>query len=92
MTTQVVFKIDKGLKARAMRKARGEGVPFASVLKFATRAYVAGQFDAGLVPNEPFNAATRRELTRALRDIAAGKNLSPRFANARDATAYLEKA
>jgi antitoxin component of RelBE/YafQ-DinJ toxin-antitoxin module len=92
MTTQVIFKIDKSLKDRAMKKAQGEGVPFASVLKLATKAYVEGQLDIGIVSNQPFNAATRREIASALKDIKTEKNLSPRFTNAKDAIAYLKKA
>jgi len=92
MTTQVIFKIDKGLKDRAMKKAQGEGVPFASVLKLATKAYVDGQLDIGVISNQPFNPKTRREIASALKDIKAGKGLSPRFKNAKEAVAYLRKA
>ena len=92
MTTQVIFKIDQKLKDRAMRKARGEGVPFASVLKLATRAYVEGQLDIGIVSNEPFNPRTRQEISQALKEISAGKGLSPRFKNTREVMTYLKKA
>lgn len=90
MTTQVIFKIDKKLKEKAMKKAEGQGLPFASVLKLATQAYVAGDLDVGLVAEEKFNAKTRRMLQRELRDIKLGKNISPRFTNAKDAIAYLK--
>ncbi len=92
MTTQVIFKIDKNLKDRAMKKAKGEGIPFASVLKLATKAYVDGQLDVGIVSSQPFNAKTRREITQSLKDISARKNLSPRFTSAKDALVYLKKA
>jgi antitoxin component of RelBE/YafQ-DinJ toxin-antitoxin module len=91
MTTQVIFKIDKKLKEQAMRKARAEGVPFASVLKFATKAYVSGGFDIGIVESEVFNAKTRRELTLALKETKQGKNLSPAFSTAKEAMAWLRK-
>jgi antitoxin component of RelBE/YafQ-DinJ toxin-antitoxin module len=92
MTTQVIFKIDQKLKDRAMKKAQNEGMPFASVLKLATRAYVEGQFEVGFISNQPFNAKTRREISQALTEIKAGKGLSPRFGNARDAMVYLKNA
>ena len=92
MTTQVIFKIEQKLKDRAMKKARDEGVPFASVLKLATRAYVNGELDIGIVSNESLNPKTRREISQALKDIKAGKGLSPRFKNARDVMAYLKQA
>ena len=92
MTTQVIFKIDKKLKEQAMKKARSEGVPFASVLKFATKAYVEGGFDIGIVEQHiAFNAKTRRLMDKMTKDINEGKNLSPRFTNAKDAIAWLKK-
>ena len=90
MTTQVIFKIDQKLKDRAMKKAQGEGLPFAAVLKLATKAYVDGQLDIGII--QPFNATTHREIAQALKDIKAGKGLSPHFKNAREAMAYLKAA
>jgi hypothetical protein len=91
MTTQVIFKIDKKLKDLAMKKAQGEGVPFASVLKFATKAYVDGQFNVGIIPAQPLNAKTRKMLLKELQEIKEGKNISPGFTNAKDAIAYLKK-
>ncbi len=91
MTTQVVFKIDPKIKARAMERARQEGVPFASVLKLATRAFAEGRFSVGLNPVERFNAKTARELRAALGDVEQGKNLSPAFDNMEDAVKWLER-
>lgn len=92
MTTQVIFKIDQKLKDLAMKKAQGEGMPFSSVLKLATRAYVEGQFDIGIVSNQIFNSKTHLEIARALEDITSAKNLSPRLKNAREVMAYLKTA
>ena len=33
MTSQIIFKIEKKLKDKAMKKAQGEGIAFAAVLK-----------------------------------------------------------
>lgn len=90
MTTQVIFNIDQKLKVSAMKKAQREGMPFASVLKLATKAYVDGQFDIGIISNQHFNQKTSREISQALKDIEAGRGLSPRFKNAREAMAYLK--
>jgi len=90
MTTQVIFKIDKKLKEQAMKKAENEGLPFASVLKLATKAYVEGDLTIGVVTKEEFNIKTRREIRKALKDIKKGKNLSPAFDNIRDAIRYLK--
>lgn len=61
MTSQVIFKIDKKLKDQAMKKARNEGIPFASVLKLATKAYVEDHITLGLIGSEEFNAATLKK-------------------------------
>jgi antitoxin component of RelBE/YafQ-DinJ toxin-antitoxin module len=91
MVSQVIFKIDKKLKQDAMKKAQKEGVAFSAILKLATKAYVEGELDVTLSKPEKFNAATRKELREALKDIKAGRNLSPAFDNVRDMMAYLEK-
>ena len=90
MTTQVIFTIDKKLKNKAMRKARSFGLPFSSVLNLATRAFVAGRMNIEIVEAEPFNAKTRKTLTRILKDVEQGKNLSPTFSSAKEAIRYLE--
>lgn len=92
MTTQVIFKIDKKLKDQAMKKAQNEGIALASVLKLATKAFVSGDLNVALVEKEEFNAKTRRGIEAAIKDIEAGKNLSPKFDNAKEAIAYLKKA
>ena len=90
MTSQVIFKIDKKMKDKAMRKAQNQGLPFASVLKMATKAFVDGDLNIGLVGSEKFNARTRKEIDQALKDIKAGKNLSPRFNTVADMMKDLE--
>ena len=90
MASQVIFKIDEKLKERAMKKARKEGIAFASVLKLATKAYVDGALQVQLVAQPKLNAKTRRELLSISRDIRRKKNLSPSFDDAKDAIAYLK--
>jgi len=90
MTTQVIFNIDKKLKIKAMKKAQSEGLPFGAILKLATKAFVEGTFDVGLISNEEFNPSTRKSVDKALRDIKENKNLSPRFSSTKEAIAYLK--
>ena len=49
MDSQVIFKVNADTKARAMRRAKRDGVPFASVLKFATKAFADGRLSMELV-------------------------------------------
>ena len=88
MTTQVMFRVDPAVKSQAMRRAKREGVPFASVLKLATKAYAEGKFSVEIVSEERFNEKTARELRAALRDIKKGKNLVS-FKNAKEMDDYL---
>ena len=84
MTTQVIFTIDKKLKNEAMRKARSFGLPFSSVLNLATQAFVDGNINVEMVEAKPFNAKTRKILTRILKDIEKGKNLVGPFDSAEE--------
>lgn len=90
MNTQVIFKIDKKLKDKAMAKAQNDGIAFASILKLATKAFVDGHLTLGLVGSEKFNASAGKEIVGALKDIALGKNLSPSFSSAKEAMKYLK--
>ena len=90
MVTQVIFKIDKKLKDKAMAKAQNEGIAFASILKLATKAFVSGDLTLGLIGSEKFNAATAREVKAALKDISQSKNLSPGFVSAKEAVKFLK--
>ncbi|MDP3900550.1 MAG: hypothetical protein Q8Q23_05745 [bacterium] len=89
MNSQVIFTIDTKLKEKAMKKAQRAGLPFASILKFATKAFVDGKIDVDLVGIETLNSATRTELQSALKDIKKNKNISKGFNNAGDAAQYL---
>ena len=75
MTSQVVFTVDSKIKAKAMRRAKREGVPFAAVLKLATKAYAEGTSHIEMVSEEKFNAKTARIIRAALRDAEQGKNI-----------------
>ena len=90
MTSQVIFKVDKKLKDKAMKRARSAGMPFASVLKLTTQAYAEGRFNIGMTEPEPFNEKTRTLLKQELQDIKEGKNMSPEFDNAKHAIDYLK--
>ena len=68
---QVIFKIDKKLKDRAMKKAKREGLPFSIVLKFATEAYADGDFDVGV----SYSPKLIRDVRQAEKEMREGKGL-----------------
>ena len=52
MITQVVFNMDSKIKAKAMKRAKQKGIPFAAVLKLAAQAFAEGRVDFDLVEEE----------------------------------------
>lgn len=91
MTTQVIFKIEKSLKDRAMKKAKERGIAFSAILKLATEAFVADELDIRLEKIENFNTKTQKLIKQAVEDAKTGKNQSPAFDNAKDAIAWLKR-
>ncbi|MEK7622158.1 MAG: hypothetical protein AAB415_03180 [Patescibacteria group bacterium] len=76
MVTQMVLKIDNKLKQAAPKH----------------KPFLASELAVTFAPTlEIPNSRTARSLRAALKDVKLGRNLSPRFDNAKDAIAYLEK-
>lgn len=55
MTTQVIFKIDKKLKDKAMKKAQQQGIAFSYVLKLAIESYIRGDLSIRLIAQSKLN-------------------------------------
>jgi hypothetical protein len=87
MTTQVVFNIDPKVKARAMERAKREGIPFASVLKLATKAFAEGQFSIGIV--DEILPQKMRLLERESRLLDKGKGR--RFSSVKEALTFVKR-
>ncbi len=87
MTTQVVFNIDPKIKARAMKRAKRDGIPFASVLKFAARAFADGTLSVGIV-----DRVTQQKMRLLEREsLALDRGKGRRFTSAKDAQAFIER-
>lgn len=92
MTTQVIFRIDKKIKAQAQKKAKGSGLTFSDILQMATHAYVKNDPEPVLMGREErLNVKTQRMLEKELREIKKGKSMSSAFGGAKEAIAYLKK-
>ncbi|MEN9558364.1 MAG: hypothetical protein RL141_733 [Candidatus Parcubacteria bacterium] len=90
MMSQVIFTVESGVKERAMRRAKEQGIPFASVLKYATRAYAEGALDFHLVQvDAPLCPDAAQELEAALADMRTGKNLSSAAKTVKEAMGIL---
>ena len=90
MTSQIVFNIDSKIKAKAMKRAKSKGVPFASFLKMATEAFAEGEYGIGIIRAEMPNARTRKVIDEARREFATGKAFGP-YKNAQEMFRSLEK-
>jgi antitoxin component of RelBE/YafQ-DinJ toxin-antitoxin module len=87
MTSQVIFKIDTKIKEKAMKRAKAEGVPFASFLKMATEKYAEGEMGIELVME--ILPQKMKLLERESRLLDKGKGR--RFASLKDAQAFIDK-
>ncbi len=89
--SQIVFILDAKIKAKAMKRAKSVGIPFASYLKQATEDFAEGKTSMAIVRSEIPNAKTALEIRTASADFRKGKNLSPMFTTAEDMDRYLNK-
>ena len=53
MVTQIVFKADKSLKDKAMKKAQSEGLTLKAILYHSLKLYIEGKLNFGLQVSEP---------------------------------------
>ena len=86
MNTQVVFNMDAKIKAKAMKRAKAEGVPFSSVLKMAAKQFAEGTLSVDLV--EDIRPEKLKLWERISQEYDKGKGR--RFASAKEAMKYIE--
>lgn len=87
MTTQVVFNIDPKIKAKAMKRAKREGVPFAAVLKMATKAFAEGRLGLDIT-DEEVRPEKLKLWEKQLQLVEQGKGRH--FSSAKEAMEYVE--
>jgi antitoxin component of RelBE/YafQ-DinJ toxin-antitoxin module len=83
------IKMDRKLKVEIQKVAKEIGLPVSALMNNAARKIIETRsvtFQAPLIPN----AKTAKILDKALRDIKAGKNLSPVFTTAEEMDRYLD--
>lgn len=86
--TVLNIKTDAKLKRRAQTVARNLGLPLGTVINRYLQEFVIEQKVVFERPEIP-NARTAKNLRQAHKDLIAGKNISPVFANAKDAIKWL---
>ena len=89
MTTQLMVKIDTGLKQRVAKKAKKQDLSLTDLVKMTFHAYDRGLMEPGMVVREQLRPSVVRELKKISKDIKEGKNLSPAFSSAKEMDDYL---
>ncbi len=84
--TQVIFNLDPKVKAKAMKRAKREGIPFSAFLKRATQAFIDGE--ASLEYYGRIKPEKLKLLERASKALRAGKGR--KFASAKEAQEFVE--
>jgi addiction module RelB/DinJ family antitoxin len=88
--TVISVKVDKKIKEQAMEVAKSTGIPLSSLINAYLRQLVATRRIEIYAP-EPMTPKLERAIAAVEADIKQGKNLSPKFTNAKDAIAWLNK-
>jgi antitoxin component of RelBE/YafQ-DinJ toxin-antitoxin module len=89
MKTVLNVKTDKDIKERAQALAKHLRIPLSTVVNAQLRAFVeSGEFT---VTREPtLRPSVIKELNRAITQVQAGTNMSPRFSTTAEAIEWLD--
>ena len=90
MKTVLNVKTDKDVKEQAQALAKHLGIPLSTVVNIQLKSFIeTGELR---VTREPeLRPEVIKELNLAIKEVQTGKNMSPRFSNAADAIAWLNK-
>ena len=87
MTSQIVFNIDSKIKAKAMKRAKSEGVPFALYLRQAAEDFAEGKRGMAIVDEVRPEKLALWERQSKLLDEGKGK----RFSSMKELREYMRK-
>lgn len=90
MKTVLNVKTDKDVKEKAQALAKHMGIPLSTIVNAHLKAFIAsGEFT---VTREPqLRPEVIKQIKIAIKEVQAGKDISPRFKNTEDAIAWLNK-
>ena len=90
MKTVLNVKTDKDVKEKAQALAKHLGIPLSTVVNIQLKSFIeTGELHISREPE--LRPEVKAELKKAMAEIKAGKNMSPRFNNVADAIAWLHK-
>ena len=77
MTTQIMFKIEEKLKKAAQKRAKKEGITLSDFFQSATKSFVEGRLNVGLIIEEEslddYTRESRLSFKKGLADIKTGR-------------------
>ena len=89
MKTVLNVKTDVEVKERAQELARHLGIPLSTIVNAHLKAFIeSGEFKVSREPE--LRPEVVKELRQQMKDVKAGRNLSPRFDTAQEAIAWLK--
>lgn len=90
MKTVLNVKTDKDVKEKAQALAKHLGIPLSTVVNIQLKSFIeTGELHISREPE--LRKEVKAELNKAIKEVKAGKNMSPRFDNVADAIAWLNK-
>lgn len=90
MKTVLNVKTDKDVKEKAQALAKHLGIPLSTVVNIQLKSFIeTGELHISREPE--LRPEVHIELNKAIKEVRAGKNMSPRFDNVADAVAWLHK-
>jgi len=90
MKTVLNLKTDIEVKERAQALAKHLGIPLSTIVNAQLKSFIeSGEFKVTREPS--MSEAAIKEINGAIKEVRSGKNMSPRFKNAKDAAAWLNK-
>ncbi len=88
MKTVINIKVDKDIKEQAFEVAREMAIPLSTVINAFLKRFILEKSVTFVAPLKP-TKYLEKKLKQAMKDIKAGKNLSPMFVDTKKEDEYL---
>ena len=88
MKTQIIIKTDKEIKVQAQKTAKELGLPLSTLINAYLKRFIVTK-EAHFYVQEELRLEAKRRLDRIMKDVRAGKNLSPAFTDTKKMLDYL---
>jgi len=90
MKTVINIKVDKDIKEQAFATAKEMALPLSTIINAFLKKFISDKSVTFVAPLKP-SKYLEKVLKQAMKDIKAGKNLSPMFFDTKKEDAYLAR-